>query len=225
MMISTSVSTLVSLLLVMGQASGKPAPSSTPAPKDGALYANDFSATAVESFPTDLTFKGGNMWVVDHEGRPMLQFQGGSWFHIPLDTTLPENFTIEFDYHTTESYAVLFVAPFDAATSGDRPPSYSGFREGEFHFFSIANTSVGAAVDAAADNLPRSNGPNKAFTEGVVPIRLDVKGNQARILIDGKQAAMLPAARFLRTDVLEFFYGSMGAPGNGYVGNIRVVAN
>jgi hypothetical protein len=36
---------------------------------------------------------------------------------------------------------------------------------------------------------------------------------------------MLPAAKFHRTDVIEFFYGSMGSPGNGYVGNIRIVAD
>jgi len=189
------------------------------------LYASDFAHVPDGSFPTDLTFGGGNMQVDDSHGDAMLRFEGGSWFHIPLETDLPESFAIEFDYHTTELYAVLFVAPFDAATSGRQPPSYSGYRQGQFNFFAIANTSVGAAIDAGSESLPSARGANDAFTQGVVPVRLEVSGRQARIFIDGKQVVMHPAAAFHRDDVIEFFYGSMGAPGNGYIGNIRIEAD
>jgi len=231
MRISSFINTLVILLVVVigqtnpsaaAELSAEGAAERDNSPMAGTLYASDLSNVPVGSFPTDLTFGGGNMQVDDSQGDAMLRFEGGSWFHIPLDTNLPESFTIEFDYYTTESYAVLFVAPYDAATSGGRPPSYSGYRQGQFNFFSIANTSVGAAISAASESLPSANGQNSAFTHGVVPIRLEANGRQARIFIDGTQVALLPAAKVLRTDTIEFFYGSMGAPGNGYIGNIHI---
>ncbi len=163
------------------------------------------------------------MQIDNSQGDALLRFQGGSWFHIPLDKVLPESFAIEFDYYTTELYAVLFVSPFDAAVSGGGAPSYSRYRQGQFNFFSIANTSVGVAVDAASESLPKANAQNNAFTEGLVPIRLEVRGKQAKIFVDGNQAVIHPSATFHRTDAIEFFYGSMGAPGNGYVGNIRII--
>ena len=156
------------------------------------------------------------------QGEAMLRFSGGSWFHIPLQKTLPNAFAIEFDYYTTEDYAVLFVAPFDPGVSGKQPPSYSGYRQGEFNYFALANTSVGVAIDTSSTNLPKANTRDSAFTERVVPIRLEVKGTDARVFVSGQQVVMHPAAQILRTDTIEFFYASMGAPGNGYVGNIRI---
>lgn len=162
---------------------------------------------------------------IDHsQGDAMLRFSGGSWFHIELDTALPESFAIEFDYFTNEHNAVLFVSPFDAAVSGQAPPSYSGYRQGQFNFFSIANTSVGVAVDRASASLPRANVQNTAFAEAVVPIRIEVRGNQARIFVDGTQVVIHPSASVLRSDVVEFFYGSVGSPGNGYLGNLRILS-
>ena len=38
-----------------------------------------------------------------------------------------------------------------------------------------------------------------------------------------EQVVMLPAATIPRTDVVEFFYGSVGSPGNGYLGDIRIL--
>jgi hypothetical protein len=193
------------------------------AQENGTIFASEFVALAEGDFPPELTFQGGGMQIDKSQGEAMLRFQGGSWFHVPLDTTLPESFVIEFDYYTSESYAVLFVSAFDAELSGQSPLSYSGFRQGPFHFFSIANTSVGVAVDRAMDSLPMASAGNNAFTLGVVPIRLEVKNKQAKIFVEGKQAVVLPSADIPRTDVIEFFYGSMGAPGYGYVGNIRVI--
>jgi len=187
------------------------------------LYTSDFPSLDDGDFPPELAFRGGGMQIDRNQGEAMLRFQGGSWFHIELDTTLPENFAIEFEYYTNELNAVLFVSAFDAAQSGQSPPSYSGYRQGPFNFFSIASTVVGAAVDRGSDSLPMANAQNRAFTEGVVPIRLVVSGSQARIFVEGNQVVIHPAVSLLRTDVVEFFYASVGAPGNGYLGNIRIL--
>lgn len=186
------------------------------------LYSSSFSDLMDGDYPSELEFRGGGMQVDRSQGEAMLRFQGNSWFHIPLGQDLPDNFAVEFDYYTNESYAVLFVAPFDAAESGASPPSYSGYRQGPFHFFTIANTSVGVSVDRALDSLPKANAANSAFTNKVVPIRLEVRGRQAKVFVEGEQAVMLPVAEIRRTDVVEVFYASMGAPGYGYIGNIRI---
>ena len=186
------------------------------------LYASGFSSLADGDFPPDLTFRGGGMQIDSSQGGPMLRFEGGSWFHIGLDSSLPDHFAIEFAYFTNESNAVLFVSAFDAA-SGQGPPSYSGYRQGQFNFFAIANTSVGVAVESGAQSLPKASARNAAFTQRVVPIRLEVRGNQARIFVDGSQVVIHPAASIPRTDAVEFFYASVGSPGNGYLGDIRIV--
>ncbi len=188
----------------------------------GVVYASSFSSLEEGDFPSDFTFKGGSMQVDKSQVEPMLRFQGGSWFHIRLDSNLPDNFVIEFDYYTNESYAVLYVSPFDAAVSGRTPPSYSGYRQVPFNFVSVANTSVGVSIDSSSDSLSKANAENNAFTEGVVPIRIEVRGEQAKILVGGSQVVMHPSATIQRTDVIEFFYASMGAPGFGYLGDILI---
>lgn len=199
-----------------------PAQSASNSPAPGLLYASDFASLAEGDFPPELEYREGGMQIDNGQGEAMLRFAGGSWFHIPLAATLSDSFVIEFDYYTSELYAVLFVSPFDAAVSGAELPSFSGYRQGMFNFFTLANSTVGAAVDRASESLPRANAQNNAFTEGVVPVRLEVKGKQAKIFVDGSQVVILPSATIHRTDVIEFFYASMGAPGNGYVGNIRI---
>ena len=188
------------------------------------LYASDFASLNDGDFPPELTFRGGGMQIDRSRGEAMLRFQGGSWFHIELDSTLPENFAIEFEYYTNEHNAVLFVSAFDSAQSGQSPPSYSGYRSGPFNFFTIASTVVGAAIDRGSDSMPMANAQNRAFTESVVPIRLEARGNQARVFVEGNQVVIHPAASLLRTDVVEFFYASVGSPGNGYLANVRILA-
>jgi hypothetical protein len=189
-----------------------------------ALFASDFASLGDGDFPPELVFRGGGMQIDRSQGDAMLRFQGGSWFHIELPASLPENFAIEFDYYTNEYNAVLFVSAFDAAQSGQSAPSYSGYRQGPFNFFELASTVVGAAIDRGSDALPMANAQNRAFAEGVVPIRLEARGRQARIYVDGSQVLIHPAASLLRSDVVEFFYASVGSPGNGYIGNIRVLS-
>jgi hypothetical protein len=163
------------------------------------------------------------MQIDSAQGTPMLRFQGGSWFHIGLDTILPENFAIEFEYFTNESNAVLFISALDPAVTGQSQPSYSGYRQGPFNFFSIANTSVGVAVDSSSDSLPKASAQNQAFAARVTLIRIEVRERQARIFVDNEQAVIHPAATLVRSDVVEFFYGSVGSPGNGYLGDIRIL--
>lgn len=193
-----------------------------PADEPVVLFASDFASLADGDFPPGLVFRGGGMQIDRTQGEAMLRFQGNSWFHIELGAMLPEDFAIEFDYYTNEHNAVLFVSAFDAAQAGQSAPSYSGYRQGPFNFFTIASTVVGAAVDRGSSNLPMANAQNSAFTAGVVPIRLEARGNQARIFIDGSQVVIHPSASLLRSDVVEFFYASVGSPGNGYLGNIRI---
>lgn len=106
--------------------------------------------------------------------------------------------------------------------NGKRPPNYTIYRQGEFNYFAVANTSVGVAIGSSSKSLPSANAPNRAFTSGVVPIRLEVRGTQAKVFVTGKQIVMHPAVTIPRTDTVEFFYGSMGSPGYGYLGKLRI---
>ena len=221
--IMTNLSFARSLVLVLsamvcgssiGQDSGSPTE----------LFSTGFSDLADGDFPPALVFKGGGMQIDSSQGDSMLRFQGGSWFHVELGAELPERFAIEFSYFTNEYNSVLYVSPFDSAVSGTSPPSYSGYRQVPFNFFALANTVVGIAIDSSSEALPKANVQNNAFTQGVVQIRIEVRGRQSRVFVNGEQTVIHPAATFSRTNVVEFFYASVGSPGNGYLGDIRIVA-
>jgi len=166
----------------------------------------------------------GNMQVDNSQGSAMLRLEGVSWFHVPLAADLPEQFAIEFDYYAPESSSVLWLAPFDLATAERRAPSASGvYRPGRHNHITITTLGYGVAFGAGSTNMPKAKGENSAFLYGVVSVRIEVDGQQARLLVDGDQVVMLPTATFERTDIVEFFHA--GRRGAGYIGNLRVTAD
>ena len=68
-------------------------------PGDRALFVEDFSSDAVGDFPRRLTFKGGNMEVVDWKGGRYLRATESGEFAIPLPSVLPQRFTMEVDVY------------------------------------------------------------------------------------------------------------------------------
>jgi outer membrane protein OmpA-like peptidoglycan-associated protein len=67
-------------------------------PGDRILYASDFTGDEVGDFPKEMEFKAGGLELVEWEGGRWLRANEDSRFYIVLPETLPERFTMEFDY-------------------------------------------------------------------------------------------------------------------------------
>ncbi len=68
-------------------------------PGDRVVFFEDFSKTGVGDFPQRLQFVEGNMEVAEWRGQRWLRAADDARFEIPLNETLPQRFTIEFDYY------------------------------------------------------------------------------------------------------------------------------
>lgn len=69
-------------------------------PGDRVLFYDDYTGDNVGDFPRRFEFAEGNAEVADWEGGKWLRVGKSTKFAIPLPETLPERFTIEFDYVT-----------------------------------------------------------------------------------------------------------------------------
>lgn len=78
-------------------------------PGDRVVYFEDFSKTGVGDFPQRLQFIEGNMEVAEWRGQRWLRATNGSRFEIPLPETLPQRFTLEFDYYGPTSTNTISI--------------------------------------------------------------------------------------------------------------------
>lgn len=67
-------------------------------PGERALYVDDFSDDKVGDFPHRLEFKSGSMEIIEWQGKRLLRSGNRGEFYINLSQTLPERFTMEFDF-------------------------------------------------------------------------------------------------------------------------------
>ncbi len=84
-------------------------------PGDRTIFFEDFKNDNVGDFPRRFELKGGNMEVVEWQGGRYLRKTNGSYgsFVIPLGETLPDRFTVEFDYSVTGNSVNLSFADGD----------------------------------------------------------------------------------------------------------------
>jgi outer membrane protein OmpA-like peptidoglycan-associated protein len=91
-----------------GEAGGAPAAELKPGegawanydfkPGERILYADDFTSDEVGDFPKKMEFKTGAAEIVEWNGSRWLRATNTSRFYLVLPDTLPERFTMEFDY-------------------------------------------------------------------------------------------------------------------------------
>jgi OmpA-OmpF porin, OOP family len=68
-------------------------------PGERILYADDFTSDEVGDFPKKMEFKSGDGEIVEWNGGRWLRATSTSKFYLTLPETLPERFTLEFDYN------------------------------------------------------------------------------------------------------------------------------
>ena len=68
-------------------------------PGDRILYSDDFAKDVVGDFPRRMEFKSGALEIVEWQGSRWLRATEDSKFYVVLPETLPNRFTMEFDYY------------------------------------------------------------------------------------------------------------------------------
>ncbi len=153
-------------------------------PGEKVLYYEDYEEDNVGDFPRRLNFLRGNWQIVEWQGRRLLRNIGPRYsaFEIPLPETLPDRFTIEIKAHFAHTNHQLVVATASPAAGG------GNWNKLEGNFFRI-----GAVT--ATNRTP-------AVFERVVPIRIMVDDQYAKVYVEAERVANVPNAEFPRSETL-----------------------
>lgn len=156
-------------------------------PGDKVLFADDCSTDEIGEFPARLKLLVGNFEVVEFEGRHWLRLAGDDGeFQLKGLTSLPERWTLEFDWHADKPAAFevrspgprgqepwwLSFAPHgnDVLTQANSRQSYSTLTSGDFsgsHHIAFMGQGAGLKVYVDRDrvmNVPEIESPVREGT-------------------------------------------------------------
>jgi OmpA-OmpF porin, OOP family len=182
-------------------------------PGSRVLFYEDYSNDRVGNFPRRLQFQGGNTEIVQWEGGLALRANSRGGFDVPLPETLPQRFTIEFDFFTPAFVNDITVYPVDASgnPAGDnyiQVDPYGG----------VGVDSFGRGGIRALDNV------RAKVTGQMTAIRVMVDGSYVKVYADEQRVANMPNADLGRTNALRFNLRDVRSEPL-YIGAIRVAAS
>jgi len=158
------------------------------------LFAEDFTSDNVGDFPRSLAFGGGSMEVVEWEGGRALRVNAEGGFDVTLPETLPERFTLEFEFYTPDFVNDILVYPVDA----------EGKRAGS-HAIKVDPYRKGVGMRGFGDDAFSSLGNARgAITSELTPIRVMADGGYMKVFAGRRRVANIPNADFGRTATIRF---------------------
>lgn len=186
-------------------------------PGDRILYADDFAKDEVGDFPRSLEFKEGSLEIVEWQGSRYLRATAqDNHFVINLPETLPQRYTIEFDYANPagSGWGGLLVG-FNGKDA---------YNEGGTNRFRCNHDNAG--IDGSGDGLPQGLGkPTGELENKLFRCRLMVDGSYAKAYVNETRVANVPNAKLGRTNQLWFtVFTHDGTKTPAMIGNIRVAA-
>ena len=184
---------------------------------DRILFVEDYSFDNIGDFPQALTFREGDVAVVELNGSRALRLVGDSEFDISLPETLPEQFTIEFDIWLERHQTVVLGSP-----GGDRKIEDYLY---PYHRFQVTPESNGTGITAGHSyEAPRAvKGSIRDLVGQMNTIRIMVDGNHGKMYFGETRVANLPNGDFVRDRILRFRLDSIGNE-PAYVGAFRIAA-
>jgi OmpA-OmpF porin, OOP family len=197
-------------------------------PGERALFADDFSRDNVGDFPRRLEFVQGNLELVEWQGQRLLRLNSKEGeFRLRLPESLPERFTIEFDFHSTGPWAILNVVPAPGTNFGMRYPHTYVQVSGPYALYGMESgergTGLARGVDASG---PKALQPTDRILQGIVPVRIMANGSYMKVFVEEQRVANIPNTDFQRSDALRFLWHLGNAPEMPaiYIGNFRIAA-
>ncbi len=182
-------------------------------PGERTIFAEDFADDNVGDFPRSLAFRGGTMEVVQWKGGRALRVKTRGKFDVKLPETLPEQFTLTFDWYTPDFVNGMSVYPVDA----------EGKAVGKHH---LQVDPYGDAVGIKANKrggISSMGDARSQITSQMTPIRLMADGTYVKVYAGTKRVANIPNAELGRTRTLRFdFYDVRDQPV--YIDDLRIAA-
>ena len=174
-------------------------------PGERVLFADDLSRDRVGNFPQRLEFHTGTMEVVEMGGKRWLRSSSNAVFAVVLPETLPERFTMEFDFQLTD-YANGALDVMLGVEELERMLGYGGSwssaaQGAHLHvahttalFTAQGDRQLGGVIGAIDDEAPHR-------------IRLHADGRYVKVYVDERRVVNVPAADLVRGDRIYFGLG------------------
>jgi OOP family OmpA-OmpF porin len=168
-------------------------------PGDEILFYEDFTDDRVGDFPRRIEFASGNWEIVEWEGRRLLRNTGprSSAIKVPLATELPSRFTIEIEAyfpHGNQQMAITTAAPAQGQGWANVPGNTTRIGAGG------STTGVVSSVQGGTEST--NNTPE--LTERLMPIRIMVDDQYAKMYVAERRVANIPNGEFARGDFVYF---------------------
>ena len=172
-------------------------------PGDRVLFADDFTSDEVGDFPRRLEFVSGTMETVEWQSSRWLKLTTTSKFLVPVSGTLPERYTMEFDFSVPGGE--MWIYP-DGTEDG-----------GHIDFANGGSAGVGGVGPSARSE------PNEALRDKLVRARVMADGKYVKVYVNDKRVANIPNFDAGRGDKILFWVDAHEA-NPALFGNFRIAA-
>lgn len=166
-------------------------------PGNRVIFYDDLTAEQVGNFPRRFEFGEGNMEVADWDKTRWLRASTRSRFSIGLPETLPEKFTIEFDFFAPPGYNSIGISGEDPEFSGSQSVEQAQI------YLDITNRQAGLRNLKAATPIAMGAIDDAVFSRPM-HCRVLADGGYMKVYINEKRLANVPKCTFPRADKLYF---------------------
>ena len=187
-------------------------------PGERVLFYDDYTADNVGDFPRRLEFAEGNAEIADWEGGKWLRVSKSAKFSAVLPETLPERFTVEFDYVTNHKASNGWPIMLNLSGAENNWENQGGSNP-QVRF----DTDEGGAY---VGKIEASGPAGGDFQNKVNRARIMADGKYTKVYINGVRVGNAPNADLGRSNKVQFWipgYDPAGAQAT-LVGPIRVAA-
>ena len=167
-------------------------------PGSEVIYALDLTDEPIGRIPaSQIDYQSGNMQIVEKDGRKVLEFSSATTFRVPLSRSLPDDFTLEFEFQAAAPNigGTILVGGYESGNMVGYPHHY-------LSTWQNSGISFQRALVSSQDGLWH-------IATEMIPFKLQVDGgvdepDYAILYAGTDRVAQVPNADFARADFLEF---------------------
>jgi outer membrane protein OmpA-like peptidoglycan-associated protein len=185
-------------------------------PGDRVIFFDDLTRDEVGNFPQRLELEKGNMEIAEWKGSRWLRTPTYSDFSIPLPETLPERFTLEFDFYAPYDWPEVLVT----CVTPEQADADNTYCEAFFTTFGSsagirrANSNEEVAVTRLAADVDK----------GVMHCQVMADGKYMKVYVNSTRVSNFPNTNFGRSNKL-YFHVSAQEERPAMLANFRVAAS